>query len=230
MLPRAIETTGVDEAVESETIIKSNVGLINTEKLHPKGFTAKGLVKESSDSEVDRANEGKTTDDDLANDIEKATPMPKGDNEDDENDYAETMEPKHAVTESRRGEETPMPDGMTPGAGSKLGATDDDDDEDDKNDYAETMEPKQAVTESRRGEETPMPKGRSSDVPSGEGEDEGEGEETEMPQDGEVTEEGEESGVPIVLPAYITVQPHKMAAGSHPTLLPLAALESSTQK
>merc|ERR1712001_436728 len=98
--------------------------------------------------------------------------MPKGDTEEDENDYAETMKPKHAVTKSRIGEETPMPKGkaMSPVVPRAVGGTEmpqpeakedgDDDDDEDKNDYAETMVPKKGVTQSRIGEETPMPKGK----------------------------------------------------------------------
>merc|ERR1711981_774336 len=85
----------------------------------------------------------------------------------------ETMKPKHAVTKSRIGEETPMPKSkaMSPVVPRAVGGTempqpepkddgDDGDDDEDKNDYAETMVPKHAVTKSRIGEETSMPKSK----------------------------------------------------------------------
>jgi len=236
MLPRAIETTDVDEAVESETMIKSRAGMTNI----PLDVTAKALVKESTDDDLDRANEGETTDDDddLARAIDKgkATPMTKGgeettDDDDDDDDLARAI---------NKGKVTPMPKGtkytryMTKAAGRKIGATkcDDDDDcedDDDKNDYAETMEPMQAVSKSRKGEMpmTPMPKGRNSDVPKI-------GEVTDMPQDEEVTEDDEDDYLRksknvsngaarlatdenIILPATVTVAPRKIAAGSVPT-------------
>jgi len=245
MLPRAIETTDVDEAVESETIIKSRAGMTNI----PLDVTAKALVKDSTDDDLERANEGETTDDDddLASAIHKGkvTPMPKGEEEttdDNDDDLARAID-KGKVTPMPKGKGSSMPEGMTKAAGRKLGATkcDDDDDcedDDDKNDYAETMEPMQAVSKSRKGEMpmTPMPKGRNSDVPKI-------GEVTDMPLDEEVTEDDEDDYLRksknvsngaarlatdenIILPATVTVAPRKIAAGSGPTLPPLEALYS----
>ena len=150
------ETTDVDEAVESESMIESKVGLTNI----PLHATAKALVKESSDADLDIANEEETTDDDLAKEVVKAnaSPMPKGDTEEDENDYAETMKPKHAVTKSRIGEETPMPKGkaMSPVVPRAVGGTempqpeakddgDDDDDEESKKSKKATLLPLEAL-------------------------------------------------------------------------------------
>jgi len=244
MLPRAIETTDVDEAVESETMIKSRAGMTIDHVI----VTAKGLVKESTDDDLDRANEGETTDDDddLARAIDKgkATPMPKGEEEttDDDDDDLERAINKGTATPMPKGKGSPMPEGMTQAAGRKVGATKCDDDEDDceddddKNDYAETMEPKLVVTKSRRGEETPMPKGGNSDVPKT-------GEVTDMPLDEEVTDDDEDDYLKkskndstgaarlatdknISLSATATVAALKIAAGSGPTLPPLEALYS----
>jgi len=241
MLPRAIESTGVDEAVESETVPESRDGLTNI----PLHATAKALVKKSSDADVDIANAEETTDDDLAskNLKARATPLPKGDKEhstlDGKNDYAETMEPEQVedriVTKARIDEETPMLKGkgmspVVPSAGGKtemprLGATDDDDD--DKNDYAE-------------GTSMPKGKGMSPVVPRAAGG------ETEIPLDAESPEEDEESekskkeseesneeatGAARIATMKVesTGMPHKIAAGSLATVLPLEALESETK-
>jgi len=282
ILPRAIESTGVDEAVESETVPESRDGLTNI----PLHATAKALVKKSSDADVDIANAEETTDDDLAskNLKARATPLPKGDKEhstlDGKNDYAETMEPEQVedriVTKARIDEETPMLKGkgmspVVPSAGGKtemprLGATDDDDD--DKNDYAEgTSMPKDkgmSPVVPRAGGETEIPRLGATDddaddkndyaegtsMPKGKGMSpvvpRAAGGETEIPLDTESSEEDEESekskkeseesneeatGAARIATMKVesTGMPHKIAAGSLATVLPLEALESATK-